>query len=92
MENTNKDDPFLLHFETLIDETQINSKASKTNIELTSSSLGTCQFSSYSPSNKCPALPCPISTIDSFTIKKALLSNIKISGSQLISLQMDFFH
>ena len=90
MESTSKDDPFLSHFEVLIDETQINNKSSKTVTELSSPSLGSCQFSSNS-SSKPPILPCPISTIDSFTIKKSLLSNIEASGSQLTSLQIDFF-
>ncbi|CAF2822371.1 unnamed protein product [Rotaria sp. Silwood2] len=90
MENTTKDDPFLSHFETLIDEAQINNKSSKTKIDLFSSSLGSCQFSAIS-SDKPPILPCPTSTIDSFSIKKSLLSNIEASGSQLTPLQFDFF-
>jgi U3 small nucleolar RNA-associated protein 25 len=90
MESTSKDDPFLSHFETLIDETQINTKSSKTTIELSSLSLGSCQFSSNS-SDKRPVLPCPVSSIDSFAIKKSLLSNIESSGSQLTPLQFDFF-
>jgi U3 small nucleolar RNA-associated protein 25 len=91
MESTSIDDPFISHFETLIDENQINNKSSKTTIELSSLSLGSCQFSS-SLADKSPSiLPCPISTLDSFSIKKSLLSNIEISGSQLTSLQLDFF-
>ncbi|CAF0922126.1 unnamed protein product [Rotaria sordida] len=90
MENITKYDPFLSHFETLIDEKQINNKSSKNKIDLFSSSLGSCQFSSTS-SDKPPILPCPTSTIDSFSIKKSLLSNIETSGSQLTPLQFDFF-
>ncbi|CAF1287243.1 unnamed protein product [Rotaria sordida] len=90
MENITKHDPFLSHFETLIDEKQINNKSSKNKIDLFSSSLGSCQFSSTS-SDKPPILPCPTSTIDSFSIKKSLLSNIETSGSQLTPLQFDFF-
>jgi len=90
MESTSKDDSFISHFETLIDETQINNKSSKTTIEFSSSSLGSCQFSS-SLTDKSPILPCSTSTIDSFSIKKSLLSNIETSGCQLTSLQLDFF-
>ncbi|CAF1034964.1 unnamed protein product [Rotaria sordida] len=90
MENITKYDPFLSHFETLIDEKQINNKSSKNKIDLFSSSLGSCQFSSTS-SDKPPILPCPTSTIDSFSIKKSLISNIETSGSQLTPLQFDFF-
>ncbi|CAF3672910.1 unnamed protein product [Adineta steineri] len=90
METTSKEDPFLSHFETLIDEIEINNKASKTTIELSSSSLGTCQFTSSS-STKSPILPCPVNTLDSFAIKKSLLSSIESSGSQLTPLQLDFF-
>jgi U3 small nucleolar RNA-associated protein 25 len=90
MESTSKDDPFLAHFEALIDEAQINNKSSKTTVDLSSPSLGSCQFSSTS-SDKPPILPCPISTLDSFSIKKSLLSNIETSGSQLTPLQLDFF-
>ncbi|CAF4325872.1 unnamed protein product, partial [Rotaria sordida] len=61
MENITKHDPFLSHFETLIDEKQINNKSSKNKIDLFSSSLGSCQFSSTS-SDKPPILPCPTST------------------------------
>jgi U3 small nucleolar RNA-associated protein 25 len=88
--STSKHDPFISHFETLIDETQINNKSSKTTIELSLSSLGSCQFSS-NLSDKSPILPCPTSKIDSFSIKKSLLSNIETSGRQLTSLQLDFF-
>ncbi|CAF1028909.1 unnamed protein product [Rotaria magnacalcarata] len=92
MENTTRDDPFLSHFETLVDESQINNKSSKNKLDLFSSSLGSCQFSSTSSDNQSPILPCPVSTtIDSFAIKKSLLSNIEASGSQLTQLQMDFF-
>jgi len=90
METTNKDDSFLSHFETLIDETQINNQSSKTTIQLSSPSLGSCHFSSSS-SDKSPILPCPINTIDSFSLKKSLLSHIETSGSQLTPLQLDFF-
>ena len=68
MESTSNDDPFISHFETLIDEAQINNKSSKTTTELSSLSLGSCQFSSSS-SDKPPILPCPTTTIDSFSIK-----------------------
>ncbi|UJR21158.1 hypothetical protein I4U23_024257 [Adineta vaga] len=90
METANKEDPFLSHFETLIEEAQINKKSPKTTIELSSASLGSCQFSSTS-ADKSPVLPCPVSTVDSFAIKKSLLSNIENSGSQLTPLQLDFF-
>ncbi|CAF4873017.1 unnamed protein product, partial [Rotaria magnacalcarata] len=67
MENTTRDDPFLSHFETLVDESQINNKSSKNKLDLFSSSLGSCQFSSTSSDNQSPILPCPVSTtIDSF--------------------------
>lgn len=90
MENTTKDDPFLSHFETLVDESLINSKSSKTKTDLFSASLGSCQYSSIS-SDKPPVLPCPVSNLDSFSIKKSLLSTIEASGSQLTQLQLDFF-
>lgn len=90
MESTSADDPFLSHFETLIDEARISSKSSKTTTELSSFSLGSCQFSSNS-SAKPPVLPCPTSSIDSFAIKKSLLSTLEASGSQLTPLQFDFF-
>lgn len=90
MELSSKEDPFLSHFETLIDESSIDGKSSKTTIELSSPSLGPCQFSSNSPV-KSPILPCPTSSIDSFAIKKSLLSTIEASGSQLTPSQLDFF-
>ena len=89
MESSSKEDPFLSHFENVIDEALIDAKSSKTTIELSSLSLGACQFSSNSTA-KPPVLPCPISSIDSFAIKKSLLSTIEASGSQLTPLQLDF--
>jgi U3 small nucleolar RNA-associated protein 25 len=86
MESTSKDDPFMLHFERLIDETEITTKSSKNLIEISSPSLGSCQFSSDKP----PDFPCASSTVDSFAIKKSLLSNIETSGRQLTPLQIDF--
>ncbi|CAF1407188.1 unnamed protein product, partial [Adineta ricciae] len=90
METATREDPFLSHFETLIDEAQINKKSSKTTSELSSLSLGSCQLASTS-TDKSPILPCPHTNLDSFAIKKSLLSNIENSGSQLTPLQMDFF-
>ena len=90
MDSTSTNDPFLSHFEALIDEAQIPNKSSRTTTELSSLSLGSCQFSSTS-SVQPPVLPCPTSNIDSFAIKKSLLANIEASGSQLTPLQFDFF-
>ncbi|CAF1410359.1 unnamed protein product, partial [Adineta ricciae] len=90
METATREDPFLSHFETLIDEAQINKKSSKTTSELSSLSLGSCQFASTF-TDKSPILPCPVTNLDSFAIKKSLLSNIENSGSQLTPLQLDFF-
>lgn len=89
MDFNNKNDTFLTHFETLIDEDLTKQKSSKTTVELNSFSLGTCQYSSLGQTT--PVLPCPKSSIDEFKIKKSLLSTLELSGHPLSSLQMDFF-
>ena len=90
MEETTRTDPFLKHFESLIDESQIDKQTTKKTTEISSLSLGSCQFTSNS-SVIPPVLPCSTTDLSSFAIKKSLLSNIQSSGSQLTSLQLDFF-
>jgi U3 small nucleolar RNA-associated protein 25 len=90
MEQETVEDPFIAHFETLVDESQIHTKSSKTTIELSSTSLGSCQFSASATARRA-TLPCPTSTLDGFSIKKSLRFNIEQSGSELTTLQMDFF-
>ena len=90
MEQETAEDPFIRHFETLVDQAQINTKVSNTTVELSSTSLGSCQFSASATARRA-ILPCLAPTLDGFAVKKSLLSNIEQSGSQLTPLQMDYF-
>ena len=78
------EDPFLQHFERLIDENVIQNLSSKTTEDFSSVTLGPFQFSSSSETEK------PNLERRDFAMKKSLLKNLDESGRELTPVQKEF--
>ncbi|CAF0735026.1 unnamed protein product [Didymodactylos carnosus] len=95
--NDTKSDPFLEHFETLLDESYVENNLQKKNKsklikEHTYLDLGQFEYLTSYQKTEQDFSSSSIYHIESYSIKKSLLKNIYNSGRTLTNLQLEYFN